>query len=127
MMTSGFEVLPPDPPPPGLVGVAACPAASRGYRRSRLIRRNRGPGADPPRSEGEVIRVRYAVATAGDVNGDGFSDVVVGARHQNGQAGVDAGLVRLYLAWPPVWHHARVDGRGDRAGVCSGVVACAET
>lgn len=38
----------------------------------------------------------YAVATAGDVNGDGYSDVIVGARYfDNGQS--DEGIALVYL------------------------------
>ena len=41
----------------------------------------------------------FSVASAGDVNGDGFHDVIVGARHyHNGQ--VDEGKVFLYLGSP---------------------------
>ena len=50
----------------------------------------------------------YAVATAGDVNGDGFADVIVGAiSYDNGET--DEGLARVYLgsaaglATTPAW------------------------
>ncbi len=39
----------------------------------------------------------YSVGTAGDVNGDGFADVLIGAPHMTGADGTsDEGLVRLY-------------------------------
>ncbi|MEP7126265.1 MAG: FG-GAP-like repeat-containing protein [Byssovorax sp.] len=48
-------------------------------------------GADTP---GESFAI--AVASAGDINGDGFGDVVVGA-YNPAMAGAPAGTVRLYL------------------------------
>ncbi len=50
----------------------------------------------------------YSVATAGDVNGDGFSDVIVGAlRYDNGQnergAGVRLPRLGAGLATSPAW------------------------
>ncbi len=59
----------------------------------------------------------YAVASAGDVNGDGFADVLVGAPLQNA-GGTDAGMAFLYygsaagLATDPAW---RVPGALPRA------------
>ena len=41
-----------------------------------------------------------SVACAGDVNGDGCSDVIVGA-HGNGAGGTNAGRAYLYLSTPP--------------------------
>jgi len=38
----------------------------------------------------------YSVASAGDVNGDGYSDVIVGA-HQNDCSGSDSGKIYLYF------------------------------
>ncbi len=53
-------------------------------------------------------RLGYAVATAGDVNGDGFSDVIVGANgYTNGQGSEGAAFVYLGsasgLAASPAW------------------------
>ena len=39
----------------------------------------------------------YSVAGAGDVNGDGYADVIVGAPYYDAAAGVDEGRVFLYL------------------------------
>jgi len=39
----------------------------------------------------------YSLATAGDVNGDGYSDVVVGASQHDADGGVDRGQAYLYL------------------------------
>jgi len=55
----------------------------------------------------------YSVATAGDVNGDGYADVVVGARdYPNGNA---QGRAYVYLGGegrPVLAHQERVDGSG---------------
>jgi hypothetical protein len=63
----------------------------------------------------------YAVATAGDVNGDGFSDVIVGAyQYDNGE--VDEGRAFVYLgsaaglATSPAWTAER-DQAGERFGI----------
>jgi hypothetical protein len=56
-----------------------------------------------------------SVATAGDVNGDGFSDVVVGAYAHDAGAGSGANRGRAYvylgsssgLATTPVWTRLR--------------------
>jgi len=37
-----------------------------------------------------------SVACAGDVDGDGYSDVIIGAPHYNGAAGTDSGLAFIY-------------------------------
>ena len=56
----------------------------------------------------DFARMGYAAATAGDVNGDGFDDVVVGAYlYDNGET--NEGLAQLYygsasgLQWSPAW------------------------
>ena len=56
-----------------------------------------------------------SVATAGDVNGDGFSDVIVGAiAYDNGQS--DEGRAFVYHGSASgLSHHRRLD-RGERSG-----------
>jgi hypothetical protein len=39
----------------------------------------------------------YSASTAGDVNGDGFSDIIVGARGWDGVAGLNAGRAYVYF------------------------------
>jgi hypothetical protein len=63
----------------------------------------------------------YSVATAGDVNGDGFSDVIVGAEaYDNGQTNEGRALVYLGsatgLASTPAWT-AESDQAGARFGI----------
>jgi hypothetical protein len=73
-------------------------------------------GTDGPRltpgwvieSDQERGRFGLCMATAGDVNGDGYDDVLVGSRYfDNGQS--DEGMVFLYLgthlglSWLPIW------------------------
>ena len=62
----------------------------------------------PRESNQAVANFGVSVATAGDVNGDGFSDVIVGAhRYDNGQT--DEGRAFVYhgsaagLATTPAW------------------------
>ncbi|MDZ7377318.1 MAG: integrin alpha, partial [candidate division KSB1 bacterium] len=43
-----------------------------------------------------IERIGYAVAGAGDVNGDGFDDFLIGTFH-NAVMGADAGAVYLFL------------------------------
>ncbi len=65
-------------------------------------------------------RFGRSVATAGDVNGDGYSDVLIGAPHQDGGQ-IDAGRVYLYLGSPaglsatPAWNAG-----GGQAGMAFG-------
>lgn len=65
----------------------------------------------------DFARMGYAAAAAGDVNGDGYDDVLVGAYlYNNGE--VNEGLVQLYygsasgLRWTPAWS---VDGNQSGA------------
>ncbi|MFN8546429.1 MAG: FG-GAP-like repeat-containing protein [Candidatus Eisenbacteria bacterium] len=102
-----------------LVGAAR---ASGGATRLSFTPADRAGGAEPPvpldavsqsaswTQEGGQVGALFgvAVATAGDVNGDGYSDLVVGAQsYDNGEA--DEGRAYLYLgsatgaASAPVW------------------------
>jgi len=68
----------------------------------------------------------YAVATAGDVNGDGYSDVLVGAPYYDGSA-LDEGAVFAYFGGPDGLSASRLQrlevGRADAGFGMS--VACA--
>ena len=73
-------------------------------------RRRGGPDAD---RRGGGRRFGISVAGAGDVNGDGFDDVIVGAS-QNDAAGADAGRAYVYFGGPA---HGRGGGPdADRRG-----------
>ncbi len=62
-----------------------------------------GPGLNPSWSffgtQGSAA-LGTAVSPAGDVNGDGYADIVVGAPLFDGNAGVDQGRVYLFLGAP---------------------------
>jgi hypothetical protein len=58
-----------------------------------------------PDTAGGSAYYGYTVASAGDVNGDGYADVAIGAYHYNGAAGKSVGKVYVYL--------------GERAGLSS--------
>ncbi len=63
----------------------------------------------------------YSVGTAGDVNGDGFDDVIVGA-HGSDSNGADAGKVYLYYGAPGGLNAAAAwTGRGNAASDYYGV------
>ena len=72
-------------------------------------------------AEGDVVLARFAiaVATAGDVNGDGFSDVIVGADNYSGSGTGGAAFVYLGsatgLAAAPSW-----TAESDRAAASFG-------
>ena len=75
-------------------------------RRGRRARRQRRPG--PPRATRPAPASARSVATAGDVNGDGYADVIVGAHvYDNGQA--DEGRAFVY--------HGSAGGLSDHAGL----------
>ncbi len=57
----------------------------------------------------------FSVATAGDVNNDGFSDVIVGARLNDG-AGIDAGRAYIYFGGNPMDYIPEVILNGTYAG-----------
>lgn len=68
-----------------------------------------------------------AVSPAGDFNGDGYADVLVGA-YQNDGAGVDSGAAYLYFGGPGLTLNTQVDVifLGEAAGdLFGGSVACA--
>lgn len=73
--------------------------------------------SEPPAAN----RFGHSVCTAGDVNGDGFSDIIIGARDlSNGQAGEGAAFVYHGSATGVVLPFARrleVDQAGARFGV----------
>jgi hypothetical protein len=57
----------------------------------------------------------YSVSSAGDVNGDGYSDVIVGA-YQNDAAGTDAGRAYIYFGGPGMDNITDVTLTGAVAG-----------
>ncbi|NIT58648.1 MAG: hypothetical protein GWN00_21195, partial [Aliifodinibius sp.] len=67
----------------------------------------------------------HSLAAAGDVNGDGYNDIIIGAPH-NGDAGVKAGHTYLVLGQRSGWlmnvKPSEVDAsfRGETAGDESG-------
>jgi len=66
---------------------------------------------------GEAIddRFGYSVSTAGDVNGDGYSDVIVGA-YSNDIGGTDAGRVYIFFGSTSMDNTADVTMTGVTAG-----------
>lgn len=73
-------------------------------------------------AEGDEIAARYGacVSTAGDVNGDGLADLLVGASHANG-LGTDRGRVFLYFGTGTGLPLAASDtAEGDRNGALLG-------
>ncbi len=85
-----------------IVGAPGFPAGSGGTAFVFTGQGGVGPhlGATPQAVLGELqpgARHGAAVCSAGDVNGDGFSDVLVGAPGYDGTNGIDAGRVRLHL------------------------------
>ena len=51
-------------------------------------------------SDKAEAKLGYSVATAGDVNGDGFADIIVGAPEYNGSAGGNTGRAYVYYGSP---------------------------
>ena len=55
--------------------------------------------------DGQVAHFGCAVGTAGDVDGDGWSDIAIGANlYDNGE--IDEGQVQVYRASRPGWRHS---------------------
>jgi hypothetical protein len=68
----------------------------------------------------------HSVATAGDVNGDGFSDIIVGAPFVDGAGGPDTGRASVYYGYAGglnVWQQRTIDG--GQAGASLGCSAAA--
>ena len=57
----------------------------------------------------------FSVSTAGDVNGDGYSDIIVGAR-SNDAGGTDAGRAYIYFGGTSIDNIADVIMTGEAAG-----------
>lgn len=75
--------------------------------------------------EGAGDWMGYAIASAGDVNGDSFSDVIVGARLNDGP-GTDAGRAYIYFGGNPMDYVPDVILNGTNIGDQFGFsVACA--
>jgi len=99
-----------------IVGASGYDGALNGEGRAFVYHgSSTGPGTTPAWSAGSnqaSTGFGFRVATAGDVNGDGFSDVVVGAtRYDNGQ--LDEGRAFVYHGSATACCHARMDG-GER-------------
>jgi hypothetical protein len=69
-----------------------------------LVRGGRGPGVRTlDDADAEVVAVAQTglrgveVSDAGDVNGDGFADLIMGAKFEDGPGGADAGAAYLVL------------------------------
>ncbi len=58
------------------------------------------PISTPDDGDQDVIRFGYSVASAGDVNGDGFSDVVIGAPFYDEGASANEGRAFVYHGGP---------------------------
>ena len=81
---------------------------------------NGGPGADAASDltlTGEAADdwFGYSVGTAGDVNGDGFDDLIVGARY-NDAVGPNAGRAYVYYGGPGADAIAELTLTGEAAG-----------
>jgi hypothetical protein len=93
-----------------------------------------GPAASPAWiSEGDLANAFFgtSVASAGDVNRDGYSDVIVGAYGYNDTTTIKGGRVYLYLGsasgllasphWTSWWPTATGDGYGFSVGTAGDV------
>lgn len=99
--------------------VVAAPARDSSRGRVYLFLGGNGPGSVPDAiADGEAVGDRFGswVAGAGDVNRDGYADVVIGASGRN----ADLGRVYLYFGTPSGWVAGgwTADGQwlGDRFG-----------
>jgi hypothetical protein len=76
--------------------------------------------ADP--TDQDISKFGWSLSSAGDVNADGYSDLIIGARDWNGEA-FDEGRAYLYLGGPtglastPAWTIDPVDQEDGRFGL----------
>ncbi|MCB0728583.1 MAG: FG-GAP repeat protein [Ignavibacteriae bacterium] len=99
---------------------------------NRITGKNTNTSRVPEDPEGDAISERfftgyaagdqfgYSVSSAGDVNGDGFSDVIIGALFNNG-SGIDAGRAYMFYGGISMNYVADVILSGEAAGDQFGV------
>ncbi|MCB9745047.1 MAG: FG-GAP repeat protein [Alphaproteobacteria bacterium] len=107
---AGWAVAPAGPTQQGLAGIwVTSPQASNASRQTQAGAASLVSGApqgqvnlanQPVRIEGQHAseRLGASVADAGDTDGDGLHDVLVGAAYYNGNQGVDESRAYLFLA-----------------------------